>query len=87
MNQELQTKILEKIVDERIRQINKWGPQYHDDSTWSMILMEEVGEVAKSIVDSMQKGDRENNLVELKKEIIQVAAVAVAWLECIESTK
>lgn len=38
------------------------------------ILIEEVGEVAKCINESMSKD-------ELEKELTQVAAVAVAWLE------
>ena len=40
------------------------------------VLVEEVGEVAKA----MQEGDRKN----LKDELTQVAAVAVAWLESMD---
>lgn len=41
--------------------------------TWLNILVEEVGEVAKEIMES--------NSELLKKELIQVGAVAHAWLE------
>ena len=73
---------MQDISDERIRQINKWGPQYHDDPTWMLILSEEVGEVAKSIIDRIHSGN--TNITETRKEIVQVAAVAVAWLECLD---
>lgn len=87
MNKEIQDKIFEYIADERIRQYEKWGPQYHQDNTWVMILMEEVGEVAKSIVDRVNNADSKAHLADMKKEIVQVAAVAVAWLECLETKK
>ena len=61
------------VRDERIRQDKKWGEQNHRDSTWLAILVEEVGEAAKAILE--KDGD------DLEKEIIQVAAVAVAWRE------
>lgn len=87
MHDNIQQSILEKIVDERIRQDAKWGPQYHLDDTWAIILMEEVGEVAKSIVDRLNNADPKAHLANMEKEIIQVAAVAVAWLECLETKK
>ncbi len=44
------------------------------DSMKLAILVEEVGEVARHVCD---RGD----LVDMKEELIQVAAVAVAWAE------
>lgn len=41
--------ILDEIVEERVAQELKWGPQHHDPFTWLQILMEEVGEVAEEI--------------------------------------
>lgn len=64
------------IMEERYRQDNKWGEQNHGDLYWLGILMEEVGEVAKAIIEGDQQG-------ETKVELIQVTAVALAWLECI----
>lgn len=63
-----------RIMDERARQDAKWGIQNHEAGKWSLILAEELGEVAKSQLE----GDRANYLTEL----IQSAAVLVAWLEC-----
>jgi NTP pyrophosphatase (non-canonical NTP hydrolase) len=68
---------VEAIRAERQRQDAKWGQQHHPAAVWCAILMEEVGEVANAILDS-----RSTNL---EDELIQVAAVSVAWLEAIGS--
>lgn len=65
--------ILVEILKERARQDQKWGVQSHSDERWYLILAEEVGEVAKSIVEN----DTEN----LEYELIQVMAVVYAWLQ------
>ena len=49
----------------------------NDKGTWSHILVEEVAEA----IEEAKKGD----LQKLKEELIQVAAVAVAWVEDIET--
>lgn len=69
-------KILEAIVKERRRQDQKWGPQNHEDAFWFQILMEEVGEAAKASLN------REK--AETREELIQVAAVAIAFVEAID---
>lgn len=90
---------------ERIKQLQKWGPQTHPDgtgpdgvflgmpftavtrtikafvdaaaddgqSTWLGILLEEVFEAAE-----------ESDLAKLREELIQVQAVAQAWVEDID---
>lgn len=63
-----------RVMEERARQDAKWGEQNHDPGKWSLILAEELGEVSKSALE----GDRANYLIEL----VQAAAVLVAWLEC-----
>lgn len=72
--QPYQVQVMEKILQERQRQDEKWGQQNHTDEKWTLILLEEVGEVAASLIDK----DFEN----FEEEIIQVSAVAVAWAEC-----
>ena len=71
-------KIFDRIAKERQRQDEKWGklPRNHDNYKWNAILSEEVGEVAKEVLE------RNDKL--LKEELIQVAAVAVAWINEIE---
>jgi NTP pyrophosphatase (non-canonical NTP hydrolase) len=68
-------KVLAEVAAERARQDHKWGEQNHEDAFWYLILGEEVGEVAKATLDSVQ---------ELREELIQVAAVAVSWIEAID---
>ena len=92
--------VLGKVLDERIRQEEKWGEQNHPDGTyshpaiasaakaaqrvceqaaregsltWMQILEEEVAEVAA-----------ETDPEKLIQELVQVAAVAVAWIEAVQ---
>lgn len=66
--------IYEEIVQERDRQDRKFGHQKHADHIWLSLVVEEVGEVAECLNDGMNKG-----LV--RTELVQVAALVVAWLE------
>jgi len=65
---------LQDIMEERARQDRKWGEQNHHDLYWLGILTEEVGEAAKSIIENAQQN--------AETELVQCAAVLVAWLEC-----
>lgn len=77
INMETQ-KILQKIVEERQRQIAKWGDQQHHDTIWYLILQEELGEIAKEVLENDEDGTR---FYSLSNELIQAAAVIVAWVE------
>lgn len=68
------------IRDERTKQNEKWGEQNHDSYRWLAILSEEVGEVAQAILHD-EFGGRAAGTA--KEELIQTAAVAVQWIECI----
>ena len=71
--------VLEDIRIERRRQDEKWGPDRElSDPHWLTILMEEVGEVAMTLLDEPEKG---HPACLTNKELIQVAAVVVAWME------
>lgn len=52
-----------------------WTPAHHmmEVGQKLAILMEEVGEVARAV--TYDEGDKEN----LKKELVQVATMALAW--------
>ena len=92
-------RVLQNIDHERSRQIDKWGEQHHPngtdvenagrrdfyrarcdqrardgEGTWWDILLEETYEAAAEI-------DPET----LRKELVQVAAVCVAWIEDLDS--
>lgn len=93
--------VLDYVAEERLNQIEKWGEQHHEDGTgasgwehaanlwkayndnlvslrgdtdWTGILLEEVYEALA-----------EADVEKLRAELIQVAAVAVAWVEDIDS--
>jgi NTP pyrophosphatase (non-canonical NTP hydrolase) len=70
-------RLLELVDMERDRQDEKWGgvPGFdrRDDHTYAAVLTEEVGEVCKAWL--------ERDVAALRTELIQVAAVAVAWAE------
>lgn len=71
-----QRSILMDVLEERVNQDTKWGSNRNlDDKTWLTILIEEVGETAMAMLD--HDGTT-------REELIQVAAVALAWLECID---
>lgn len=66
---------------ERARQDEKWGAnRFLDDLCWLAVLTEELGEVAKAILE--QNTTSAPN-TERDEELTQVAAVAIAWLDCI----
>lgn len=67
---------LGEIAEERVRQDAKWGEQNHDDDRWSVVLSDEIGEASKAIL--------EGDTIHLRRELVQIAAVAVAWMQCID---
>ena len=69
-----QVSVFKMIISEREHQLEKWGIQTHSNPTWFRILSEEVGEIVKSI-------NEEKPEAEMVEEVIQTAAVCVAWLE------
>lgn len=74
--------ILEEIRRERKRQDRKWGADRNLENTlWLTILVEEVGEVADTILEHYPP---KTMSAALKAELIQIAAVAVAWIENID---
>ena len=87
--------ILDNIQKERQRQTKKWGEQNHSYPKWISILTEEVGEAAKEANDYEYLLDNINNptfdsvllnqtLINLREELVQVAAVAVQIIEKID---
>lgn len=69
--------IFEEIYLERKRQDEKWGANRPLNTTpFLAILMEEVGEAATDTFAG--------SLETLRAELIQVAAVTIAWIESID---
>ncbi len=69
--------VLHDVWGERDRQDAKWGGtpgiDRRDDHTYPAVLGEELGEACQSWL--------ERDVTNLRAELIQVAAVAVAWIE------
>ncbi len=69
-------RICADVWSERARQRRKWGAQTHSIDHWLVILGEEYGEACEAALEK----DNE----QLRKELIQVAAVAMAVISGIE---
>jgi len=70
------------ISMERERQDSKWGNQSElPDPVWLTVLTEEVGEAAQEVLLATS---HDASRIGLRAELIQVAAVAVAWIEAID---
>lgn len=74
-------RVFTRIREERRRQDSLWGVQMHSVILWLPILTEEVGEVAEAINEWYHGG---GPFEDIQKELVEVAAVAVAALERIE---
>ena len=94
--------ILLQIKRERERQNEQWGEQNHKQIEFMAILMEEVGEASKEIVDFHFKNPYKNalgtplvpdqgiqqaRLWRYRQELVQVAAVAVQMIEALDRNK
>ena len=81
--------IFNEIRQERQRQDAKWGVQNHNPIEWIAILAEEFGEASKEALEAHFKEfyHDSNQLARYREEVIQVAAVAVAMVECLDRNK
>ena len=78
----IQEEVVRTVIKERKRQNKKWGfPQKNSLPEWGIILGEEVGEVMTELNDVYFRGKETNDL---KKEIVEVIAVAFSILEHME---
>ncbi|WP_336786590.1 hypothetical protein [Paenibacillus sp. MMO-177] len=75
--------VLLDVLKERVRQLGKFGHQRHKNpGVWLAILGEEFGEVCQAAGPVMGLGTgKPTDADDLYTELIQVAAVAVAWAE------
>ena len=78
--------ILVDINQERLRQDEKWGLQNHIPIEWIAILGEEFGEASKEALEMHFHPNKDfgKRLMDYRKELVQVAAVAVAMIECVD---
>ena len=71
--------VLNHIQAERERQVAKHGDYWRDAGTWALILNEETGEVARAALECKPFVERDHQA--LYEELVQTAAVAMAWAE------
>jgi hypothetical protein len=81
--------IFREILDERMRQWDKWGEQNHPDEWYAHIMYEEMGELSKAMLEAHFEQDYpgaypDADPANIRKELIEAVAVGVAWLECID---
>jgi len=85
------------IHRERIRAHEKWDRPERpeegasmerrswDDPAWLSVLVEEVGEVARALCEQRHgHTNRPQTMVQLRKELVQVAAMTVAWIDALD---
>ena len=88
------------VKGERERQDRKWGEQNHDLTVWMTVLGEEVGETNEAAVLALigavnakfglaceavlQMREGTKSLDDVREEMVQVAAVAVATIEFLD---
>ena len=77
-------KVLREISDERLAQEKKWGQQDHDDNRWLVILGEEYGEACQATLKRFETMGDPLSEYHLRGELVQIAAVAVAFIEAID---
>ena len=87
---------LSEVRRERERQNEKWGEQNHPDGTsrWAGMgalleadarkLLEEDPSYAAIFMEEVGEALQATSVEDLRAELVQVAAVAVAWIEAID---
>lgn len=70
--------ILDKIMEENAKQVEKWGVQAHSAFEWLTYTTEELGELAKAISEHEY---REGTKEKVMSEAIQVATLALKVAE------
>jgi NTP pyrophosphatase (non-canonical NTP hydrolase) len=80
-------KQLDRVLSERLRQYSKWGPQKHSAPEWLAILAEEFGEAAQATChfNFDPENVRKERCEHLRGELIQTAAVAIAFAQALET--
>lgn len=73
--------IIGKIINESVRQVNKWGIQTHSAFEWLTYTAEELGSLAKAISEHEYRNGSKEKVV---SEAIQVATLALKIAEMFE---
>jgi len=91
-------RVLQEVLAERIRQDEKWGEQNHPGGTGrpgDIAFAEAYKAICKAngpgedtyrdiLAEEVYEAFAENDPARLREELVQVAAVAVNWIEAID---
>ncbi len=80
-------KIIDEVKVELGRQVEKWGIQNHNLPIWLMILGEEVGEANEAALEAGCPNGKPipgDWIRKYRKELIQVAAVAISAVDSLD---
>lgn len=81
-------KVIWHVEAERERQDMKWGQQNHEPQYWMGILGEEFGELCQAVNETVFNNGPEERTKggynNMRTEAVQVAAVAVAFVEMLD---
>jgi len=81
-------KAMTDVISERAKQDEKWGEQNHYPQFWLGILGEEFGELCQAVNETVfDNGTNLGGYENMRKEAVQVAAVALAFIECLDRNK
>ena len=75
--------IISMVARERVRQDTKFGEQNHMNEVWLTILMEEIGEISKEVlnINIVNSEFIDTHIENLDTEMIQAIAVLIAWYQ------
>lgn len=73
------------VLAERARQDQQWGVQNHHPAYWLAIMGKQVGQFGTAVLNREWWEDKDKaTLGVMRNEAVQMAAVAVAIIECID---
>jgi hypothetical protein len=73
--------IMNELARERAKQDGDWGELNSADVVWSTMLSAKYGAVSNEVLRLWHAPER--NQDELLKQLISLAALAIAWIECV----
>lgn len=79
--------VVVEILMERVKQDSRWGVQNHNPADWLTILGEEYGEACKAALEARFPHYAKCDYGKYRHELVQVAAVALAMIECLDRNK
>lgn len=85
MENNISHRVLTSILTERTYQEQKWIEQNHPDEWYLPIMLEELGETAKAMLEQhFIYPEAVGCEWRIRKELVETVAVGIAWLEAME---